>query len=209
MGSCAGPAQKAAQTRLRTLQSLQHPVLGYRLQKPHRMNDAMLDTMGKVTGVRNKKSSDAAKAEPESNAGEGEGGATIHSAHIASHHHGPRERETSEPGESDGPRHANDDHEHVEYMKDDYDVFGHGGDLGGAEYGHEPHPEGAAEHVRESDPNKRRRTLVEIPAAVPLGTGDGMDLNTSRQRLESPRHIAADAKCTRPEHIGEPWTCDL
>lgn len=44
-GECPGPADKAALTRLRALQNLRHPVLGYRLKKPHRTTDEFMDAM--------------------------------------------------------------------------------------------------------------------------------------------------------------------
>ncbi len=44
-GECTGPADKAARTRLRALQNLRHPVLGYRLKKPYRTTDALMDAM--------------------------------------------------------------------------------------------------------------------------------------------------------------------
>ncbi len=42
-GRCRGPAGKAALTRLRALQNLRHPVLGYRLKTPHRASDEFLE----------------------------------------------------------------------------------------------------------------------------------------------------------------------
>ncbi len=51
-GECRGPADRAALTRLRALQGLRHPVLGYRLKKPHRMTDRFMDAMAERGGER-------------------------------------------------------------------------------------------------------------------------------------------------------------
>ncbi len=51
-GECRGPADKAALTRLRALQGLRHPVLGYRLKKPCRTTDAFMDALAERGGER-------------------------------------------------------------------------------------------------------------------------------------------------------------
>ncbi len=62
-GKCSGPAEKAALTRLRALQSLRHPVLGYRLKKPHRTTDEMMDAMAARGGERRRMYEEAMRAQ--------------------------------------------------------------------------------------------------------------------------------------------------
>ncbi len=54
-GICSGPAQNAARTRLRALQSLRHPVLNYKLKRPHRMSDTLLNIMNAQAADRRRR----------------------------------------------------------------------------------------------------------------------------------------------------------
>ncbi len=58
-GRCTGPAQGAALTRLKSLQRLRHPVLGYSLKKPHRATDGFLDAAADRGDVRRQMYDDA------------------------------------------------------------------------------------------------------------------------------------------------------
>ncbi len=68
-GPCGGPASAAARTRLRALQGLRHPVLGYRLKAPHRMTNLVMRFMVEQAAERRQKYADAMKCIPESSAG--------------------------------------------------------------------------------------------------------------------------------------------
>ncbi len=61
-GPCGGPAKRAALTRLRSLQKLVHPVLGYRLGKPHRMTDELMAVMVSQAAERRRLYAEAVKA---------------------------------------------------------------------------------------------------------------------------------------------------
>ncbi len=60
-GRCSGPAEKAALTRLRALRGLRHPVLGYRLAKPHRMTDGLKSIMERQAAERKARYAEAIK----------------------------------------------------------------------------------------------------------------------------------------------------
>ncbi len=61
-GTCGGPAERAALTRLKALRGLTHPVLGYRLAKPHRMTDHLRNIMRNQAAERRASYAEAIKA---------------------------------------------------------------------------------------------------------------------------------------------------
>ncbi len=113
-GRCSGQAQGAALTRLRALQSLRHPVHGYRLARPHRMTDLLMDIMVRQARERAQKYEEVFKAHPDDGDSQ------------------PRQDE-AEPREGAGLPMSVPAHMQWDDLGDtdgDYDVFGHGGDLG-------------------------------------------------------------------------------
>ncbi len=114
-GRCNGPAQGAALTRLRALSGLRHPTLGYKLQRPHRMTDLVLEIMGKQAEERRRRYAEvvSAREEPATAGVNGPGGdADVReSSDVAMSSVQPRVRAREDDADSD------------------FDVFGHGGGL--------------------------------------------------------------------------------
>ncbi len=144
-GRCSGQAQGAALTRLRALQALRHPVLGYRLSKPHRMTDTLMEIMIRQAGERRQRYNDVFKMHPgDEREPRNEEAAT---------------RDTASPSiAGSAPMHCD---EELGDAMDDYDVFGHGGDL-------------------DLEENAASRLVLDRPSAsgdslraVPFGLADG------------------------------------
>ncbi len=112
-GRCGGPAGKAALTRLRALQALRHPVLNYKLKRPHRMTDALMRIMVSQAAERRKRYEDMFKAcgsqdSPAACQGQNEGDTPNVEMHMS-------------------PEFSPADEGRCDYTEQD--VFGHGGDL--------------------------------------------------------------------------------
>ncbi len=124
-GLCTGPAEGAALTRLRSLQRLRHPVLGYRLKTPHRTTDEFMDAMTERGDERRRKYEEAMRVGTGDCMQSGDAEPTgdpdprpeldVHGADSGPH---------AEPS-----RHTAGNNDEMDECYDECLVFGHGGGL--------------------------------------------------------------------------------
>ncbi len=183
-GECRGPADRAALTRLRALQNLRHPVLGYRLKKPRRMCDGFMEAMAERSWERRRLYQEAMQEGAAGvHAEEGESSAATrlllvgHSASGAGSQRAVPPRLAATPNDGD-------DVMMPTCTGEDYDVFGHGGGLDecGEDHqsnkylheGGETRQEGNQHGAAEEEDDAARPTGRATKAATPTG-GDARD----------------------------------
>ncbi len=143
-GRCGGPAEKAALSRLKALRGLRHPVLGYRLARPHRMTDDLKRIMTTQAAGRRARYAEAMKAG---------GGSEAASEEACRDGNGASDEAAAAAHRDRGPE---DDCRMGDPEASEEDVFGYGGGL-------------EAEDDRERDASDYGTSNVAAPRVVPLG----------------------------------------
>ncbi len=196
-GLCTGPAEGAASTRLKSLQRLVHPVLGYRLMKPHRTTDEFMEAMCQRGEERRRMYDDAMRVQGANDDAQcgGMGHPVNPDPRTEPEGHGAvSDLRTVPPGPAAG--NYGDDCD-MGFDECDYDVFGHGGGLDATQGG------GDATQLGTNAAASR-----SVPLGHEAGSGGGtrtvpswlvaadmpMDVNTDADVSERHIEVAFDRK---------------